>query len=79
MNAIGHNVLTRLLRQIVSADFDVVHEDVGVIDGSRKLLRQLHLAIDDELDMMSTRWKLEDGGEDIGFRATRSHKSACSN
>lgn len=79
MNAIGHNVLTRLLRQIVSADFNVVHEDVRVIDGCRKLIRQLHLAIDDELDMMSTRWKLEDGGEDIGFWTTRSHKSACSN
>jgi len=76
MDAFGHNVLTRLFRQIVSADFNVIHEDVGVIDGSRELVRQLHLAIDDELDMMSTRWKLEDRGEDIGFRAMGSHKLA---
>lgn len=55
------NVLFWLwFRDVIGAYFDVIDQDICEVYGCGQIPRKLHLPIDDELDMMSPRRKLDD-------------------
>lgn len=54
----------RLLRgAIIGGDLDVVYEDVGKVDRSGKLVRQAHVAVNNELEVMRAGLEVDGRGE----------------
>ena len=66
-----------LLGYIIGADLDIVDKDISVVDSGWELIRKLHLAVNDELDMVSPRWELEDCRENIGVVTTKKSRLAA--
>ena len=57
-----------LLWNVVCAHFDVIDKDVGEVCSSGEIIRQLHVTINDELDMMCSWSKLQKCGVVSGSR-----------
>ena len=55
--------------ELVGVDFDIVDQDVRIIYCSWKFIGELHLTVDDELDVVSAWLQLKDVRESAGFRA----------
>lgn len=46
-------------------NFEVVHQDVGVVDRCRELVGEHHLAVDEELEVVCSGLEVEGCGEGI--------------
>ena len=47
-----------ILWQVICTDFDVIDKYIGVVNSCWKGSREIHLAVDNELEVMSTRRKI---------------------
>ena len=65
------------LGYVIGAHLDIIDEYISVVDGGWELIRKLHLAVDDEFDMVSPRWEFEDCGENIGVVTMRNQRLAA--
>ncbi len=58
VDSVGHHAIySRLLgRYVVGANFDVVDQNVSIVDSGRQLVGKLHVSVDYKLNMMRTGW-----------------------
>jgi hypothetical protein len=64
MEALRRRLPRRLVMwNVVGADFNVIDENIGIVDGGGQLIGKLHVAVHDELDMMCPGEEIELGRE----------------